>query len=234
MPDDCAAGRPEGKRPSGAALLRDLLLNDPLRRIDARPDAAPLSTPPDEQLARRAQAADRSPPPGPRSAQTSVRGVLGFRRWALVGAASWRGFNQVGARPAFGLPPPTAAIPHVESAFGFFAPTSANAAIRAVLAGLLIGEPAGIWLFGALAGDVLKLGLPMGMKRSDLFVLGCVAAIGFAVSLFVAAVALSGAPADMLDGAKMGALLSFFAAALAFAAGRFLGVRRVEPTTQSA
>lgn len=86
-----------------------------------------------------------------------------------------------------------------------------------VLAGLLIGKPFGIFLMGWLAAYPLKLGLPQGMRTSDLFVLGCVAAIGFTVSLFIASVAF---PAGTVqDAAKMGALFSFGAVGLSFIAG---------------
>ncbi|WP_068119520.1 Na+/H+ antiporter NhaA [Tropicimonas marinistellae] len=92
-----------------------------------------------------------------------------------------------------------------------------GAATTLVLAGLLIGKPLGIWAMGTFAARTLGLGLPEGMKNADLFVLGCVAAIGFTVSLFVASVAF---PAGAVqDAAKMGALLSFGAAAMSFLAG---------------
>ncbi len=100
-----------------------------------------------------------------------------------------------------------------------------------VLAGLLIGKPIGIALFGWFAAYPLKLGLPKNMRTSDLFVIGIVAAIGFTVSLFIAAVAFDGSV--VLEGmsvqaaAKMGALLSFFAAVLAIATGRMLRIQRI-------
>ena len=86
-----------------------------------------------------------------------------------------------------------------------------------VLAGLLIGKPFGILLFGWFAAGPMRLGLPEGMRVIDLFVIGCVAAIGFTVSLFIATVAFESGPVQ--DAAKMGALLSFFAAIISFAAG---------------
>ena len=99
-----------------------------------------------------------------------------------------------------------------------------------VLAGLLIGKPFGILLFGWLAAGPLRLGLPTGMRMVDLFVLGCVAAIGFTVSLFIASVAFpSGAMLGDIavqDAAKMGALFSFGAAGMAILAGRLSGVVR--------
>jgi NhaA family Na+:H+ antiporter len=95
-----------------------------------------------------------------------------------------------------------------------------------VLAGLLIGKPVGILLFGWFAAHILKLGLPKGMRTVDLFVIGCVAAIGFTVSLFVASVAFPGGPVQ--DAAKMGALLSFGAAIISIIAGKLTGVVKQE------
>lgn len=94
-----------------------------------------------------------------------------------------------------------------------------------VLSGLLIGKPLGIMLFGALAAHLLKLGLPAGMRTIDLFVVGCVAAIGFTVALFVASVAF---PAGAVqDAAKMGALFSFGAAIVSIIAGKLTRVEKV-------
>ncbi|MCP3970012.1 MAG: Na+/H+ antiporter NhaA [Rhodobacteraceae bacterium] len=99
-----------------------------------------------------------------------------------------------------------------------------------VLAGLLIGKPFGVLLFGWVAAHPMRLGLPSGMKTSDLFVIGCVAAIGFTVSLFIASVAFDGSV--VLEGvsvqaaAKMGALFSFGAAVVAIIAGRLLRVEK--------
>ncbi|HSF92993.1 MAG TPA: Na+/H+ antiporter NhaA, partial [Paracoccaceae bacterium] len=69
-------------------------------------------------------------------------------------------------------------------------------------------------------------GLPDGMRNSDLFVLGCVAAIGFTVSLFVASVAFDAGPVQ--DAAKMGALFSFGAAVIALIAGKLFRIKKVE------
>ena len=63
-----------------------------------------------------------------------------------------------------------------------------------------------------------------GMRTIDLFVIGCVAAIGFTVSLFIASVAFDGGPVQ--DAAKMGALLSFAAAIVSIVAGRITGVQK--------
>ena len=94
-----------------------------------------------------------------------------------------------------------------------------------VLAGLLIGKPVGILLFGILGAHVLRLGLPEGMRTIDLFVIGCVAAIGFTVSLFVASVAFDAGPVQ--DAAKMGALFSFAAAGVSLLAGMMTRVQKV-------
>ncbi len=86
-----------------------------------------------------------------------------------------------------------------------------------VLAGLIIGKPLGILLFGWVAAGPMKLGLPQGMRTVDLFVIGCVAAIGFTVSIFIATMAFPAG--EVQDAAKMGALFSFIAAIIAIVAG---------------
>ena len=93
-----------------------------------------------------------------------------------------------------------------------------------VLLGLLVGKPFGVLCLGWIAAVPLQLGLPNGMRVRDLFVIGCVAAIGFTVALFLAAVAFP--PGEVQDAAKMGALLSFFAAGIAIVVGRVFRVER--------
>ncbi|MGC9370359.1 MAG: Na+/H+ antiporter NhaA [Paracoccaceae bacterium] len=99
-----------------------------------------------------------------------------------------------------------------------------------VLAGLLIGKPVGILLFGYLAAHPMRLGLPAGMRTIDLLVIGCVAAIGFTVSLFVASVAFDSTVQlegiRVQDAAKMGALFSFGAAIVAIVAGKICRVEK--------
>lgn len=99
-----------------------------------------------------------------------------------------------------------------------------------VLAGLLIGKPFGVLLFGWFAAGPLRLGLPAGMRTIDLFVIGCVAAIGFTVSLFIATVAFESGVViegiDVQEAAKMGALFSFFAAIIAIVAGKVFRVEK--------
>ncbi|WP_341863917.1 Na+/H+ antiporter NhaA [Gymnodinialimonas sp. 57CJ19] len=119
----------------------------------------------------------------------------------------------------------------VEIILGLFGLMNAGVAFSAigeptwlVLAGLLIGKPVGIFLFGWLAAKPLGLGLPKGMRMIDLVVIGCVAAIGFTVSLFVASVAFEAGPIQ--DAAKMGALLSFGAAAISLVMGKLTRVQK--------
>ncbi len=95
-----------------------------------------------------------------------------------------------------------------------------------VLAGLLIGKPIGIFIMGWIAAKPLGLGIPQGMRIMDLAVIGCVAAIGFTVSLFVASVAFD--PGPVQDAAKMGALFSFAAAAISLVVGKLLRVQKME------
>jgi NhaA family Na+:H+ antiporter len=121
----------------------------------------------------------------------------------------------------------------VEIILGLFGLMNAGVAFSAmgdatwlVLAGLLVGKPLGIFLFGWVAVVLLRLGLPQGMRMVDLIVIGFVAAIGFTVSLFVASVAFD--PGAVQDAAKMGALFSFGAAAVAIVAGRMTRVQKQE------
>lgn len=99
-----------------------------------------------------------------------------------------------------------------------------------VLLGLLVGKPLGVLLFGWFAAGPLGLGLPRGMRTIDLFVIGCVAAIGFTVSLFIASVAFDESvmlgDIPVQDAAKMGALFSFFAAGISIIVGKITRVEK--------
>jgi NhaA family Na+:H+ antiporter len=99
-----------------------------------------------------------------------------------------------------------------------------------VLTGLLAGKPLGILAFTFL-GVQLGLRAPGGLGYRHTFVLGIAAGIGFTVALFFAAASFP--PGDRLDEAKMGALLSFMAAPLAWVVGRALGVRAQSSLTSS-
>lgn len=92
-----------------------------------------------------------------------------------------------------------------------------------VIAGLVIGKPLGI-IGTTLVADRL------GFERADdldyraLLVLGIAAGIGFTVALFFTTAAFP--PGVVLNEAKMGALLSFFAAPLAIVVARLLRIKR--------
>jgi len=104
--------------------------------------------------------------------------------------------------------------------------SSMGSATWLVLAGLLIGKPLGIFLFGWFAAKPMGLGLPKGMRVIDLVVIGCVAGIGFTVSLFVASVAFDAGP--LQDAAKMGALFSFAAAIISIVMGKLTKLQKQE------
>lgn len=90
-----------------------------------------------------------------------------------------------------------------------------------VLAALLFGKPVGILLFSEMT-RMIGAPLPTGLYVRDLVVVGIAAAIGFTVALFFATAAFSGGSA--LAATKMGALLSFVAAPLAFVMSRVLRI----------
>ena len=91
-----------------------------------------------------------------------------------------------------------------------------------VLAGLLLGKPAGILLFSA-ASRLVGAPLPENLRLGDLLIVGIVASIGFTVSLFFATAAFADGAA--LAETKMGALLSFVAAPLALVRHRIRQTR---------
>jgi NhaA family Na+:H+ antiporter len=122
----------------------------------------------------------------------------------------------------------------VEIVLGLFGLVNAGVAFSSVgtgtalvLVGLIVGKPLGITLFTWIGQKFLKLEIPGGMNYRHVVSLGMVAGIGFTVALFVstAAFPLSKYPQATLDAVKMGALGSFFAAVVAFAGARMLGIR---------
>lgn len=100
--------------------------------------------------------------------------------------------------------------------------TSAGVATWIVAASLIAGKPVGIIGMTALAGW-------LGFRRAPelnyraLVVVGMAAGIGFTVALFFATAAFL--PGDVLNEAKMGALVSFVAAPLAILAARVLRLK---------
>lgn len=89
----------------------------------------------------------------------------------------------------------------------------------AVAAGLVIGKPVGIVLLSWLAVRVGIARLPGGVDWKTMVGAGCLAGIGFTMSLFIASLALEG---TQLDAAKVGTLAGSTASA---ALGMFLLVR---------
>ncbi|MGE0760090.1 MAG: Na+/H+ antiporter NhaA [Pirellulaceae bacterium] len=81
----------------------------------------------------------------------------------------------------------------------------------AVAAGLILGKPIGIVAFSWVA---VKLGLgrlPTGVNWRILFGAGCLAGIGFTMSLFISGLALT---AELLTAGKIGTLLGSFISAM--------------------
>ncbi|MEX2174018.1 MAG: Na+/H+ antiporter NhaA [Pirellulaceae bacterium] len=89
----------------------------------------------------------------------------------------------------------------------------------AVAAGLVIGKPVGIVLLSWLAVRVGIARLPVGVTWKTMVGAGCLAGIGFTMSLFIAGLALDG---TLLDAAKVGTLAGSTVSA---ALGMFLLVR---------
>jgi len=81
----------------------------------------------------------------------------------------------------------------------------------AVAAGLALGKPIGIVLFSWLAVQVGLARLPTGVNWKVLIGAGCLAGIGFTMSIFIASLAL---PAELLDAGKIGTLAGSTASAL--------------------
>ncbi|HEY5658362.1 MAG TPA: Na+/H+ antiporter NhaA [Myxococcota bacterium] len=81
----------------------------------------------------------------------------------------------------------------------------------AVAAGLLLGKPLGILLFGVVAIRLGLAQLPEGVSWSSLVGGGLLAGIGFTMALFIADLALDGA---LLDAAKIGVLTASLLAAV--------------------
>ncbi len=97
-----------------------------------------------------------------------------------------------------------------------------------VVIGLLVGKPLGITLMTWIAEKVFKLEMPKGMGYRHIITLGTIASIGFTVALFVSTAAFK-TPGPIQDSVKMGALLSFFGALVAFIVAKALGIRPLGP-----
>jgi len=122
----------------------------------------------------------------------------------------------------------------VEIILGLFGLANAGVALSSIgtgtwliLAGLLIGKPAGIMAFTLLGQRVMGLKLPDGIRLADVLVLSIIASIGFTVALFMSTAAF--APSDpVLPAVKMGAMFSFVAAIIAWIVSRVVQVQRIQ------
>lgn len=77
-----------------------------------------------------------------------------------------------------------------------------------IIAGLVIGKPLGITLFGLAALRLNAGALPTGMRFVELIGAGLLAGIGFTMSLFISTLGFGGRP-ELLGPAKLGILIAF-------------------------
>jgi NhaA family Na+:H+ antiporter len=104
----------------------------------------------------------------------------------------------------------------------------------AVIAGLLVGKPLGIFGISRLATSLGLATRPTGLADRDMFALSVLGGIGFTVSLLIAELALEDEPGSVVDTAKAAVLSASLIAgllgsALLFRRGRVHGQRQ---TTQ--
>lgn len=95
-----------------------------------------------------------------------------------------------------------------------------------VLTSLLVGKTLGISLF-SLIGVKFGVPLPNGMNIKHLFVTGMIAGIGLTVALFVCGAAYNGELIAAQGPAKMGALLSVLAFAVAWIMAKTLKLKKI-------
>jgi NhaA family Na+:H+ antiporter len=86
-----------------------------------------------------------------------------------------------------------------------------NPVALAVLAGLVVGKPVGIVLFSVAAVRLGLARLPRGVNWRVMLGAGCLAGIGFTMSLFIAGLALD---AELLEAAKVGTLTASLVSAV--------------------
>lgn len=94
---------------------------------------------------------------------------------------------------------------------------------------LVAGKTIGIPLF-CIVGQKLGLTLPEGMKMRELPTLGAIAGIGFTVALFIVAVAggTFGLEKPIMEQLKLGALLSFGSAGVAWILSKVFNTQYIE------
>ena len=99
-----------------------------------------------------------------------------------------------------------------------------------VILGLVVGKPIGIFLFSWLAVKSRLAGLPEGTSWLQIFAVGCLAGIGFTMSLFITGLAFS--DPRLVDSAKTGILTASLLAAII--GGIMLRVSRQVPREEIA
>lgn len=158
---------------------------------------------------------------------------------ALVPVVPFMPHGKIAIRPFGGRPAVTADTMHefeewwklpVQVALMLFGFANAGVPVSSVgfvtwvvLGSLVIGKPLGIVLTSWLA-ERAGFERTADLDYPALVVLGVAAGIGFTVALFFTTAAFR--PGLVLDEAKMGALLSFFAAPLALLLGRLFKLRK--------
>jgi NhaA family Na+:H+ antiporter len=120
-----------------------------------------------------------------------------------------------------------------QAALLLFGLVNAGVSLKALEAGawalpiaVLVGRPAGV-LAAVAAAVALGLHLPVRVGWRELVVAAGASAIGFSLTLFLAAGLL--APGPLLNEVKMGALLTLAALPIGVAAARLLHVGRFAP-----
>ncbi|KAF4657713.1 hypothetical protein FOL47_008323 [Perkinsus chesapeaki] len=110
-----------------------------------------------------------------------------------------------------------AGVQFTKDAFGWI---TFNVAIS-----LIVGKCIGIFSFGSIALFIPHLTLPHGMGHLHLFLVGVVSGVGLTVALVVAHAAYT--QRELLDQAKLGALLSLLAGPIAISLGMLLRIPKV-------
>jgi NhaA family Na+:H+ antiporter len=103
----------------------------------------------------------------------------------------------------------------------------AHPVAMAVMLGLLIGKPVGIFLFSWLAVKTGLAKLPSGVGWTAVVGGGILAGIGFTMAIFIASLALEGA---LLSAAKVGILAGSLASAVLGAIVLVAALPKARPT----
>lgn len=96
-----------------------------------------------------------------------------------------------------------------------------------IVAGLFIGKQAGITLFSWIAVKIGIADLPRGVSWKQVYGLGCIAGIGFTMSIFIAGLAFS--DPEILKLAKLGILIASFISGVA--GFLILGRKSIQPSS---